>query len=76
VKRIAAEQALSFDPLAPNEKTIAAMRDAPAGKFPGFKNAKTCCGYGMRGMRARNAAPVRWFDGRLHLYSTRAGAHA
>ena len=40
VKRIAAEKALPFEPLVPNEKTIAAMREARAGKLPRFKNAK------------------------------------
>jgi DNA-damage-inducible protein J len=40
VKRIAAERALPFEPLVPNEKTIAAMREARAGKLPRFKNAK------------------------------------
>ena len=40
VKRIAAEKALPFEPLVPNEKTIAAMREARAGKLPRFKSAK------------------------------------
>ena len=40
VKRIAAERALPFEPLVPNEKTIAAMREARAGKLPRFKSAK------------------------------------
>ena len=40
VKRIAAERALPFEPLVPNEKTIAAMREARSGKLPRFKNAK------------------------------------
>jgi DNA-damage-inducible protein J len=40
VKRIAAEKALPFEPLVPNEKTIAAMREARAGKLPRFKNSK------------------------------------
>src|SRR6478752_3218909 len=40
VKRIAAEKALPFEPLVPNEKTIAAMREARSGKLPRFKNAK------------------------------------
>ena len=40
VKRIAAEKALPFEPLVPNEKTIAAMREARAGKLPRFKNTK------------------------------------
>jgi addiction module RelB/DinJ family antitoxin len=41
VKRIAAERALPFEPLVPNEKTIATMREARSGKLP-LKNFK--CG--------------------------------
>lgn len=37
LKRVAAEKALPFEPLVPNEKTIAAMREARAGKLPRFK---------------------------------------
>ena len=40
VKRIAAEKALPFELLVPNEKTIAAMREARAGKLPRFKSTK------------------------------------
>jgi DNA-damage-inducible protein J len=40
VKRIAAEKALPFERLVPNEKTITAMRKARAGRLPRFKNAK------------------------------------
>jgi DNA-damage-inducible protein J len=40
VKRIAAEKALPFERLVPNEKTIAAMREARAGRLPRFKSAK------------------------------------
>jgi DNA-damage-inducible protein J len=40
VKRIAAEKALPFEPLVPNEETIAAMREARTGNLPRFKNAK------------------------------------
>ena len=40
VKRIAAERALPFEPLVPNEKTISAMREALGRKLPRFKNAK------------------------------------
>ena len=40
VKRIAAEKALPFALLVPNEKTIAAMREARAGKLLGFKSTK------------------------------------
>ena len=40
VKRIAAEKALPFDPLVPNEETIAAMREARSGELPRVKNAK------------------------------------
>jgi DNA-damage-inducible protein J len=40
VKRIVAEKALPFEPLVPNDDTIAAMREARAGKLPRFKNAK------------------------------------
>lgn len=35
--RIANEKALPFDPLIPNEETIAAMREARRGKRPTFK---------------------------------------
>jgi DNA-damage-inducible protein J len=40
VKRIAVERALPFEPLVPNEKTIAAMREARTGKLPRFKGTK------------------------------------
>ena len=40
LKRIAAEKALPFEPLVPNDKTVAAMREARAGKLPRFKTAK------------------------------------
>jgi DNA-damage-inducible protein J len=40
VTRIAADKALPFEPLVPNEETIAAMREARAGKLPRFKNTK------------------------------------
>ncbi len=35
--RIAREKALPFEPLVPNEETIAAMREARRGKLPRFK---------------------------------------
>ena len=37
VRRIAAEKALPFEPLIPNEETIEAMREAQTGKLPRFK---------------------------------------
>lgn len=37
VRRIAAEKALPFEPLIPNEETIEAMREARTGKLPRFK---------------------------------------
>lgn len=40
VKRIAAEKALPFEPLVPNEETIAAMREARAGGLPRFRTAR------------------------------------
>ena len=40
VKRIAAEKALPFARLVPNKKTIAAMREARAGRLLGFKSTK------------------------------------
>jgi DNA-damage-inducible protein J len=36
--KIAREKALPFDPLVPNEDTIAAMREARRGGLPRFKN--------------------------------------
>jgi DNA-damage-inducible protein J len=36
--RIAREKALPFEPLVPNEETVAAMREARSGKLPRFKN--------------------------------------
>jgi DNA-damage-inducible protein J len=36
--RIAREKALPFEPLVPNEETLAAMREAPGGKLPRFKS--------------------------------------
>ena len=44
VKRIAADKALPFDLLAPNEKTIAAMREARAGRLPGSRARRICWG--------------------------------
>jgi DNA-damage-inducible protein J len=40
VKRIAAEKTLPFEPLVPNEETIAAMREARAGGLPRFRSSK------------------------------------
>jgi DNA-damage-inducible protein J len=40
MKRIAAEQALPYYLLVPNEETIAAMREAGARKLPRFKSTK------------------------------------
>jgi len=39
VKRIATEKALPFEPLVPNEKTIAAMREVRAGGLPRFNTS-------------------------------------
>jgi DNA-damage-inducible protein J len=36
--RIAREKALPFEPLVPNEETVAAMREAGNGKLPRFKD--------------------------------------
>jgi DNA-damage-inducible protein J len=38
--RVAREKALPFDPLIPNEETIAAMREARGGKLPRFRTPK------------------------------------
>lgn len=38
--RIAQEKALPFEPLVPNETTIAAMREARAGKLQSFDNVE------------------------------------
>lgn len=38
--RVAKEQALPFDPLVPNAKTIAAMKDARAGKTTAFDSVE------------------------------------
>ncbi|MGH8118445.1 MAG: type II toxin-antitoxin system RelB/DinJ family antitoxin [Rhodanobacteraceae bacterium] len=38
--RIAREKALPFEPLVPNETTIAAMREARAGKLPRFDSVE------------------------------------
>ena len=38
--RIAREKALPFDPLVPNETTIAAMREARVGKLKRFESAE------------------------------------
>lgn len=35
--RIAREKALPFEPLVPNEETVAAMREARRGRLPRFK---------------------------------------
>ena len=40
VKRIAADKALPFEPWVPNEKTIAAMGEARAGRLPRFKRTR------------------------------------
>ena len=39
LRRVAAEKKLPFEPLVPNEDTIAAMREARTGGLPRFKNA-------------------------------------
>jgi DNA-damage-inducible protein J len=36
--RIAREKALPFEPLVPNEETVAAMREARSSKLPRFKD--------------------------------------
>ena len=36
--RVAREKALPFEPLVPNEETIAAMKEARRGKLPSFDN--------------------------------------
>jgi DNA-damage-inducible protein J len=38
--RIAKDKALPFEPLVPNKKTIAAMKDARRGRLKGYPNAK------------------------------------
>lgn len=38
LKRVAAERALPFEPLVPNAKTIAAIKEARRGGLPRFKN--------------------------------------
>ncbi len=38
LRRVAAEKALPFEPLVPNAKTIAAMREARGGDLPRFKS--------------------------------------
>lgn len=38
--RVAREKALPFDPLIPNDETIAAMREAHGGKLPRFRTPK------------------------------------
>jgi DNA-damage-inducible protein J len=43
-KRIAVEKALPFELLVPDEETIAAMREARAGKCPGSRTRRICCG--------------------------------
>ena len=55
VKRIAAERAGPFEPLVPNEKTIAAMREAPAGKLTRFNERE---GSAAGTERRRLHAPV------------------
>ena len=46
VSRIAAEKALPFEPLIPNEETIEAMREARTGKSPRFKDCR-CAVHGL-----------------------------
>ncbi len=38
--RVAHDHALPFEPLIPNAKTIAAMKEAREGKLPSFNNVK------------------------------------
>ena len=42
--RVAREKALPFAPLVPNAETIAAMREARAGKLPQFENVESFLG--------------------------------
>ena len=37
---VAREHALPFDPIVPNKKTVAAMKEARRGKLASFKNVK------------------------------------
>ncbi len=41
LRRVAAEEALPFEPLIPNAVTIAAMKEARSGKLPRFKDVKS-----------------------------------
>ena len=50
LKRVAAEKALPFEPLAPNAETIAAMREAKKGGLPRFKTVDDL----MRDLNARD----------------------
>lgn len=38
--KVAREKALPFEPFVPNETTVAAMREARAGKLPRFRNVQ------------------------------------
>lgn len=40
IVRIAAEKALPFEPLVPNKKTVAAMKEARKGKLPKYRSVK------------------------------------
>ncbi len=42
--RVAREKALPFAPLVPNAETIAAMREARAGKLPQFESVESLLG--------------------------------
>ena len=48
--RVVAERALPFDPLVPNETTIAAMREARAGKLKSFDSVEAL----MADLHAKN----------------------
>ena len=48
--RVVSERALPFDPLVPNETTIAAMREARAGKLKSFESVEAL----MADLNAKN----------------------
>lgn len=43
--KVAREKALPFEPFVPNETTIAAMREARAGKLPRFRSVQDLMAY-------------------------------
>lgn len=67
--RVAQEKALPFEPLVPNETTIAAMREARAGHLKGFDPEPTRGHHSARHSRHEKGAKIGPFHGLFRSWS-------